>query len=239
MPEREWLSEAGTVDKTATPENKKLVGKESLRKKYLVQRDEFFKNDAEEHQKSGRKIQDRVLAMKQVKTAETVFLYASYKSEAPTKELFEALRLTGKTVAFPKVNGKRMDFYVVNVWEDLKEGYRGILEPVSVSSDTANSETQRLQIKRVTPVFPKENDIILLPGAVFDKQGGRIGYGGGYYDRYLGELEAMHRKCPYLAGLCYAQQLYERVLPLEKHDRRMNAVITEQNVYDTEAELRR
>lgn len=195
--------------------------KTALRKKYLKQRDEFFCSDMEKHRKAGQAVKKKALAMKRVKTAGTVFLYASCKSEMPTKELLMALLLEGKQVAFPKVNGERMDFYMVSAWEELMPGYHGILEPEPHGRE---------------PLLPKETDVMFVPGAVFDKKGGRIGYGGGYYDRYLSELEAFGRKLPYLAGLCYHQQVHKKVLPLEQHDRRMNAVVTERHIYDAEAE---
>ncbi|MGN0505985.1 MAG: 5-formyltetrahydrofolate cyclo-ligase [Lachnospiraceae bacterium] len=192
--------------------------KAQLRTSYLQKRNAM---ERETQIMAGKKIKDRVLAMKQVKLARTVFLYASYQSEVPTKELLQELLAAGKRVALPKVSGERMDFYAVTAWEELMPGYHGILEPESHGAE---------------PVFPKEGDVMLLPGAVFDKKGNRIGYGKGYYDRYLSELEAAYRRLPYCVGLCYHKQLWKGILPTEDTDRCMDAIVTERKVIAVKTE---
>ena len=186
--------------------------KAKLRTSYLQKRNAM---ERETQIMAGKKIKDRVLAMKQVKLARTVFLYASYQSEVPTKELLQALLAAGKRVALPKVDGERMNFYAVTAWEELMPGYHGILEPEPHGAE---------------PVLPREGDVMLLPGAVFDRKGNRIGYGKGYYDRYLSELEAAYRRLPYCVGLCYHKQLWKGILPTEDTDRRMDGIVTERKV---------
>lgn len=200
---------------SGTRQDRMCQEKRRLRKHYLQQRDAIGQ---EEREAAGRKIKERVLAMEQVKAAETIFLYAACKSEVPTKELFQELLVSGKRVALPKVDGNRMDFYEVTAWEELLPGYRGILEPES---------------REAVPVLPQGSDVMLLPGAVFDRKGGRIGYGGGYYDRYLQELEVSGRNLPCLIGICCERQLCRDILPMEAWDRQVDCVVTEQGILGT------
>lgn len=190
-------------------QDKKQSVKEKIRKQFLQRRDAM---EPDKRAKAGRIIKERVLLMERLKEAEVIFLYAAYKSEVPTKELIQELLASGKRVALPKVNGKRMDFYEIAAWEELLPGYQGILEP---------------KAHEAALVLPRESDVMLLPGAAFDNRGGRIGYGGGYYDRYLQELEAAGRKQPYLIGICYYRQLWKDGLPTEEWDRQMDCIVTE------------
>lgn len=197
-------------------QDKKQRTKEKIRKQFLQRRNAM---ESGERMEAGGKIKERVLLMKRLTAAETIFLYAACKSEVPTRKLIQELLASGKKVALPKVDGKRMDFYEIASWEGLLPGYQGILEP---------------QTHEAVPVLPCESDVMLLPGAVFDKKGGRIGYGGGYYDRYLWELEETGRKQPYLIGICYHKQLWKGRLPMEPHDVRVNSVVTEKKAIDTD-----
>ena len=194
-------------------QGKRSASKTEIRKKCLWYRDAM---EPDKWAEAGRIIKERVLLMERLKEAEVIFLYAAYKSEVPTKELIRELLASGKRVALPKVNGKRMDFYEITAWEELLPGYQGILEP---------------KAHETALMLPRESDVMLLPGAAFDNRGGRIGYGGGYYDRYLKELEAAGRKQPYLIGICYYRQLWKDGLPTEEWDKRMDCIITEKGAF--------
>lgn len=124
-----------------------------------------------------------------------------------------------------------MEFYRIFSREDLKPGFRGIPEPEGRSlafekhkADDWQAESR--EARRQDDAgngFGKYPDALLIaPGTVFDRTGHRIGYGGGYYDRYLGQFSVEHR--PYCIGLCFSCQLAERILP-ETHDVRMDRVI--------------
>ena len=189
----------------------KAEGKKKLRSEYLKRRNEL---SPEQRKAASKKIREWVFANKRYKAAKTVFVYASYKSEVETKELIQGALRQGKRVAVPKVNGEEMDFFEIQSWEELFPGYQGILEPQSAGKE---------------PVVPVESDIFLLPGAVFDRSGGRIGYGGGYYDRYLERISAAG-SVPYLMALGFRCQLYSWKLPLEEHDRKMDCILTEKSV---------
>ena len=195
-------------------QDKKQQAKSKIRKQCLQRRDAM---EQEERVAAGRKIKEKVLAIKQVRAAETIFLYAAYKSEVPTKELLQELLALGKQIALPKVDDNRMDFYKITAWEELLSGYQGILEP---------------EIHGDSPVLPHKGDVMLLPGAAFDRKGGRIGYGGGYYDRYLQKLEESGNSLPYLIGICFQKQLWKGILPMETQDKRVDGIVTEKKTVD-------
>ncbi len=190
----------------------KTEQKKKIRSAYLVKRNEM---NAEERRAASKKIKEWVCANKRFKVAKTVFVYASYKSEVETKELIQAVLKQGKRVAVPRVDGEDMEFYEIQSWDELFPGYQDILEP---------------QIFEKEPVIPVESDIMLLPGAVFDRRGRRIGYGGGYYDRYLDRMQATYGVKPYLMALAYRCQIYPGKLPTEEHDKKMDCILTERRV---------
>ena len=144
-----------------------------------------------------------------------MFVYASYKSEVETMELIKGALRRGKKVAVPKVDGHDMWFYEITSWEELFPGYNGILEP---------------QIREAAPVQPKNSDVFLVPGAVFDLAGRRIGYGGGYYDRYWNRINSAYGATPYFMALAFDCQIRRRGVPSEKHDKKMDCIITERRV---------
>jgi 5-formyltetrahydrofolate cyclo-ligase len=108
-----------------------------------------------------------------------------------------------------------MFFYEINSWEELFPGSFGILEP---------------QVEDRQPVIPTDSDVMLVPGAVFDHQGGRIGYGKGYYDRYWNHLISTYGNKPYLIGLAFACQISPKKLPTEEHDKKIDCILTERRV---------
>lgn len=160
--------------------------------------------------------------------------YVNYKSEVSTKDFIRWCLHRGKTVFVPKVFAKEetkpaeMEFYQIAAWDDLKEGYQGILEPEAFP-ERAFSEwltnTEKKAGANPESIYLR----MLLPGAVFDADGNRIGYGGGFYDRWLakqekaivhydGKLEKI--------GLAYGMQIVEE-LPAERFDQKVDLVITE------------
>lgn len=195
------------MSKTSKAEQKK-----KLRSVYLEKRNQMV---PEKRAAASKKIREWVFANKRFKAATTVFVYVSYKSEVETKEIIQGALRLGKRVAVPKVHGTEMFFYEIQSWEELFPGYQGILEP---------------QITGREPVVPAESDVLLVPGAVFDRKGGRIGYGGGYYDRYLEKMFAAYGYCPYLLALAFACQISPKNIPEEVHDKKMDCILTERRV---------
>lgn len=136
--------------------------------------------------------------------AKTICFYYPLGREADLLPLAgEALAL-GRNVAFPRVAGKEMEFYKVGSLGDFEEGSFHVMEPVG---QTHVSEPGML---------------VLVPGVGFARDGSRMGYGGGYYDRYF----ARHKDCLKI-GVAYSFQLTEGLEP-EAHDISMDGVVTEE-----------
>ncbi len=113
----------------------------------------------------------------------------------------------GKRIAMPRVEGDELQFRWVASRGELRPGRFGILEPASEAPDAGS-----------------EFDLILVPGKAFDLQGGRLGRGKGFYDRFLAEARGLR------AGVCFDDQIVEGV-PLEPHDLRMDFVVTPSSIY--------
>lgn len=148
---------------------------------------------------------------------EILFCYAACKGEVDLSRLMEIAWQGGKRVAVPRVRAKEdcakehspneMDFFEIQSFSELSPGYAGILEP--------------MQGKIPMEVKQGESVLVLLPGLAFDKAGNRLGYGKGFYDKYL-ERHPMF----YTMGITYSMQCVE-TLPADSHDRRVQAVMTE------------
>jgi len=148
--------------------------------------------------------QQRLVLAPEFVAAKVVALYSPVRNEVFTEDIFTAARRSGKTVTYPRVRGPLLDFVEVAERNELVPGAYGILEP------------------RGSQVVPlAELELIVVPGVAFDLAGHRLGYGKGYYDRFL------HERKGRLAGLCFDFQLVER-LPAEAHDVQMHMVVTEQ-----------
>lgn len=138
-------------------------------------------------------------------SAESVLLYASLPSEPDTSKILQKALSDGKKVYFPKVEGKGiMSFYRVYSVGDLEKGAYGISEPVGCEK-FENTETS----------------VCAVPGLSFDKEGYRLGFGGGFYDRFLVSFRGK------TVGLCFSAALSES-LPRDRHDVAVGTVITEE-----------
>ena len=129
------------------------------------------------------------------KAAKTLYGYLPYNQEKQTITILEQALKDGKRVAVPKVYGEEMKFLYLDDLTKVSKGYAGIPEPIADG-----------------PVADDETALVLMPGLAFDPQGHRIGYGGGFYDKFLA-AEPNH---PTLA-LCYEFQLLPE-LDTEEHD---------------------
>lgn len=132
------------------------------------------------------------------------YVYYPLGKEAGLVPFIQWLFDQGKRVAFPRVDGDEMDFYEVCSFDELEEGSFHIMEP-------AKGEK----------VFWKDA-VVLVPGLVFDRAGNRIGYGRGYYDRYLRQHPVKKK-----IGVAYQNQIEEEI-QAQEWDVQMDLVITEQ-----------
>jgi len=134
--------------------------------------------------------------------AKTVYGYLPYNQEVRTVPMLQQALADGKRVAVPKVYGEEMKFIYLTDLSRVAAGYAGIPEPVDDG-----------------PVADDPTALVLMPGLAFDRQGRRIGYGGGFYDRFLAE-EPNH---PTLA-LCYSFQMVDAI-PTEEFDVPVDCVL--------------
>lgn len=134
--------------------------------------------------------------------AKTIYGYLPYNQEVRTVPMLQRALADGKQVAVPKVYGDEMKFIYLTDLSRVESGYAGIPEPVDDG-----------------PVADDPTALVLMPGLAFDQQGRRIGYGGGFYDRFLAE-EPNH---PTLA-LCYSFQMVETI-PTEEFDVPVDCVL--------------
>lgn len=142
--------------------------KKNIRKEILAQRDKLSDSELK---KAGECLCEYLVNEDLYLSSNTILAYASYGSEIPTYEFIEYALKDNKALYLPKVVGKEMLFYRVESLTQLALGYKGIPEPVDGLEmyDYCNSLS----------------DMILMPGVAFDLKGNRIGYGGGFYDRFL------------------------------------------------------
>lgn len=136
------------------------------------------------------------------RTAKTIYGYLPYNQEVRTVPMLRRALEEGKRVAVPKVYGDDMKFIYLDDLSQVAKGYAGIPEPVADG-----------------PVAQDETALVLMPGLAFDRAGHRIGYGGGFYDKFLAR-EPHH---PTVA-LCYDFQVMDR-LETEEFDIPVDLVI--------------
>lgn len=192
-----------------------MLDSAQLRKKILTERNKLT---AQEIETKSLAIQERLLALEQIRNRQSIFVYVSFRSEVATLSLIDALIDMGKTVIVPitRVQEKRLDaIHITNRLTDLEPGYCDIPEP-----------KEELCLSRA--IAPEKIETILLPGSVFDMRGGRFGYGGGYYDRFLDKVPKATR-----IGLAFDLQIIEKA-PLQEHDQLLDFVVTENRVIRNE-----
>lgn len=164
-----------------------------------------------EKQRMDFKIQSKVMNLWKFREVSTVLLYCAKPVEIDTKLLIERATALGKTVAVPRcVPGTReMDFYVITSFDDLEKGAFGVLEPIPEKCRKLNDFT---------------SSVCIVPALVYDKQGFRLGYGKGYYDRFLSGYKG---NC---IGLAYSDWVKDS-LPHGKFDRKVDIIVTEKDNY--------
>lgn len=162
----------------------------------------------------SRKICDNVLSLNLLSDAKTVLLYSAKGSEADITSLLSVFIKQGKTVCFPRcIDSERMVFHKVTALSDLNAGYFGVREP-----DPTLAIIEKKDMGKDT--------LCLVPALSYDKRGYRLGYGKGYYDRFL---EGFSGTC---VGITFDRCLAEK-LPADAHDKKADYIITESQVTTT------
>ena len=182
-----------------------VVEKARLRKQLLDARDglslEFMKITSKEIQENLREID-------LYRNAKTIGAYYSIGSEVRTQDILQEILNAGKELALPKVVKDDLVFKKISNFSELEPGNFSVMEPKDKCEVVKNL------------------DVILVPAIALSKDGFRLGYGFGYYDKYL------HGKKSTAIALSYAKQVI-RSFPVDDHDVKMNFIVTEDKVLRT------
>lgn len=180
--------------------------KNKLKESILEKRNSLPKEEIIE---KSRKIHDNLFNLEQYKKSKTVMFFVSFNSEVNTHEMIKD-SLKNKTVVVPKVVHHEIEPSIIIDFDNLVSSEKfGILEPI---------EAMKIAYKNI--------NLILVPGIVFDREGHRIGYGFGYYDKFL-------KKAPkaFKIGLCFGFQVIDKI-PREQHDVPVDMIVTEKEVIE-------
>lgn len=217
---RGQLDQISIVEKDGSITNLKekaaMKKKKSIREKSLKLRNDLSASEREEKSES---IRNKLFALKSYQEAEILLSYAAYQSEVHTLPVIEQALADGKKVFCPKVQGEDMEFYQIENTEMLETGYKGILEPSDSSAERSLQE-----------VLKEEKGghiLMLMPGCAFDKNCSRLGYGKGFYDRYLKKSNDIEMS---KIALSYECQIWPEI-PQDEQDVRPDMVITENALY--------
>lgn len=186
--------------------------KKELRKKVQELRDAI---DLEQRKALSAHVAENLWSIPEFAAAKTVLFFISFRSEVDTVPMIRRALGEGKRVLLPYTipdNREMVASEVLDFDADLELGNYDIMEPREES---------------VRPVLPGDIDVIVMPGVAFDRDGRRLGYGGGYYDRFLDRCEP---RCLRVAP-CFDLQVVEEV-PSADHDHRVHVIVTERRIID-------
>jgi 5-formyltetrahydrofolate cyclo-ligase len=167
--------------------------KKALRRQILQRREALTE---QERRRGTLLITERILGHQWFYLSDCVLGFVGYGSEISTDEISMEVLRQGKHLYLPKVEGEQMQFYRVRELKELREGYKGIREPVG--------HTERY----VCNVSGTGRTLMLMPGVAFDSQRNRMGYGKGFYDRFLADKPELQLRT---IGIGYACQMVEQV----------------------------
>ena len=184
--------------------------KKDLRKKMKTLRDGMSKD---ENLRLSLKIAESLFMTPEYKKAENVLIFVSYGSEVDTIPIIKRAISEGKKVAVPRIDDGIMDFYEIKGLDELIPGFYGILEP------------DESHIVRIEP----GSALVIVPGLVFDRKLYRIGYGGGFYDRFFSEPFAKNYQKVAIAF--DFQVLKEDYIDADENDIPVDLIITESSKY--------
>lgn len=184
-----------------------LADKKVLRREMLARRRAL---STAERTRASKMICARVQALTVLQEARTMMLYASTEEEINLYPLMEVLLTEGRRIVLPEITGRGvMEARELPAMDALTDGTFGILSPDPMRGNI---------------VAPEEIDVIIVPGAAFDENGGRLGLGGGYYDRFLPRAGNAVRLV-----LAFDFQIVPDV-PMGAQDARVDVILTERRM---------
>ncbi|MEG0013392.1 MAG: 5-formyltetrahydrofolate cyclo-ligase [Cellulosilyticaceae bacterium] len=158
-------------------------------------------------------ISHKLVTLERFKASSIIFLYAAKKEEVQTKYIFNLAKKMNKQIAFPKVcnKTKTISFYLVDSLDELVTHTYGriVLDEPDPSRHLA--------------IIPTNETVMIAPGLVFDYNKNRIGYGGGFYDKYLDKYPV------YVIGVCFALQIVE-TFESEPFDKPVDLIVSEKEI---------
>ena len=175
------------------------MNKDELRKVMLKKREGIL-----DKERKSNNITNKIINLNIYQKAKVIALYKSMNNEVNTSRLIN-ISLESKKVLLPKIIDNKMVFIEVNENTKYFKSSFGVMEPIG-------------------KIYYGNIDLIIVPGVSFDEENNRLGFGMGYYDKYLSNKDI------YKIGICFDKQIVD-VLPCELHDVKMDLVITENKVY--------
>ena len=170
--------------------------KKELRKEII-----YLRDNLEDRYNKSMIIKNKIMNLDIYKNSKVIALYSSMKSEVDTKELIKESLELGKKVLLPRIlNKNKMIFIEINKDTNYERNTFGVLEPIGIEE--------------------KNIDLMIIPGVAFDKANNRLGYGRGYYDKYLKDKDL------YKIGICFHEQLVDNI-EVDEHDIKMDLIITD------------
>jgi 5-formyltetrahydrofolate cyclo-ligase len=187
------------------PSHRLKQAKRRLRREVLTARDAL---PPRERATRADRIVDRLLTLPEIGAARTAMAYWSFGSEVETARLIDRWLAAGVRVVLPRIAGDAIEAVAYRPGDALRETGFGAMEPSGG-----------------TVVGPDDVDVVVVPGVAFDRTGHRVGYGGGFYDRFLPRT----RRGAFAVAVAYGLQVVEEV-PRGGGDRRVDAIVTEDEV---------
>lgn len=189
--------------------NDLIEDKKKVRKKIKTSLEQLTDEKRVEYTKQ---ISTKLFDLNEWKQAKLIGITISIPPEVPTLHIIEQAWSEGKEVAIPKCypEDKTMLFKKITTFDQLESVYSGLLEPV----------------ENTVKAIPEDIDLLIVPGLAFSRDGYRLGFGGGYYDRFLSSYKGS------TVSLAFECQLIDE-LPTELHDIPVHLVVTVDKVYRT------
>ncbi len=196
-----------------------MISKEKVRKKAVETRDSI---DEESRQQKSEEIAKKILEADWFKEADIVLSYHAFRSEVEVDTLNRAVLTQGKKLYLPKtyVKEKQIRFFEITDLSKLKRGYQKIWEPTGEEPEFS-FETVKEEQKKV---------LMIMPGTAYDARGYRMGYGGGYYDRYLNAHEAEWKMIDFMTVFAAFSEQKMILIPGERCDVKPDVIVTEQEI---------
>ena len=196
-----------------------MISKEKVRKKAVETRDSI---DEESRQQKSEEIAKKILEADWFKEADIVLSYHAFRSEVEVDTLNRAVLTQGKKLYMPKtyVKENQILFFEITDLSKLKRGYQKIWEPTGEEPEFS-FETVKEEQKKV---------LMIMPGTAYDARGYRMGYGGGYYDRYLNAHEAEWKMIDFMTVFAAFSEQKMILIPGERCDVKPDVIVTEKEI---------